>query len=94
MNVGFRDQQLALKWIQQNIQHFGGDPNSVVIHGESAGAWSVAWHLLLPESEPLFLRAIMQVGTLIIYIVACQRGGVSNKPPVLLATARHGLLTR
>jgi carboxylesterase type B len=60
-NYGFLDQQLALRWVQDNISAFGGDPGKVALMGESAGAMSVGLHLLsAPASAPLFRAAIMQ----------------------------------
>jgi carboxylesterase type B len=59
-NYGFQDQQLALRWVRQNIGSFGGDPTRVTIFGESAGAISVGAHLASPISRPLFRNAIME----------------------------------
>ncbi|ESN89863.1 hypothetical protein HELRODRAFT_120724, partial [Helobdella robusta] len=62
-NVGLWDQLLALEWVNTHIHGFNGDPNSVTLFGESAGAVSVSLHLLSPLSWKYFNRAIMQSGT-------------------------------
>nr|KAF6439627.1 acetylcholinesterase (Cartwright blood group) [Rousettus aegyptiacus] len=61
-NVGLLDQRLALQWVQENVAAFGGDPMSVTLFGESAGAASVGMHLLSPPSRGLFHRAVLQSG--------------------------------
>ncbi|KAG2392409.1 hypothetical protein C9374_012661 [Naegleria lovaniensis] len=59
-NFALKDQRLALKWVQKFISAFGGNPNSVTIFGESAGAGSVTALLMNKESWPLFHKAILQ----------------------------------
>lgn len=61
--MGLRDQRLALKWIQENINRFGGDCNNVTIFGESSGASSCHYHILSKESKGLFHKAILQSGS-------------------------------
>eukprot|EP01029_Cantina_marsupialis_P022146 TRINITY_DN53920_c0_g1_i1.p1 TRINITY_DN53920_c0_g1~~TRINITY_DN53920_c0_g1_i1.p1 ORF type:complete len:521 (-),score=133.39 TRINITY_DN53920_c0_g1_i1:274-1836(-) len=67
-NLGMQDQIMALKWIQRNIETFGGDPNNVTIFGESAGAGSVSIHLLMEESWPMFNKAALESGSMSMWI--------------------------
>ncbi|KAF5100855.1 hypothetical protein D0Z03_000734 [Geotrichum reessii] len=67
-NSGLHDQRRALEWVQNNIADFGGNPDRVMIFGESAGAMSVAHHLVAYNGDntyngkPLFHSAILQSG--------------------------------
>uniref|UniRef100_A0A8D2FY13 Carboxylic ester hydrolase n=2 Tax=Theropithecus gelada TaxID=9565 RepID=A0A8D2FY13_THEGE len=65
-NWAFKDQVAALSWVQKNIEFFGGDPSSVTIFGESAGAISVSSLILSPMAEGLFHKAVMESGVAII----------------------------
>ncbi|WP_227870616.1 carboxylesterase/lipase family protein [Orrella marina] len=54
------DQLLAMKWVQDNISEFGGDPDNITLAGESAGGASVCMHLMTPErTQGLFHKAII-----------------------------------
>uniref|UniRef100_A0A1B6JWT5 Carboxylic ester hydrolase n=2 Tax=Homalodisca liturata TaxID=320908 RepID=A0A1B6JWT5_9HEMI len=61
-NAGLFDQLMALQWVHDNINFFGGNPHNVTLFGESAGAVSVSLHLLSPLSRNLFSQAIMESG--------------------------------
>ncbi|XP_053406727.1 cholinesterase 1-like [Mercenaria mercenaria] len=62
-NMGLWDQQMALKWVNKNIESFGGDKDRVTIFGQSAGAISVGLHALYPKNEGLFQNVIAESGS-------------------------------
>lgn len=57
-NWGLKDQQLALRWVKQNIRALGGDPDRVTLVGQSAGGVSVHTHVAARSSKGLFHRAV------------------------------------
>ncbi|CAG9791742.1 unnamed protein product [Diatraea saccharalis] len=61
-NQGLKDQLLALRWIKDNIEAFGGDPDKMTLFGESAGGIAVDFHILSPQ-EKIFHKAIIQSAT-------------------------------
>ncbi|XP_072302632.1 neuroligin-2b isoform X1 [Eucyclogobius newberryi] len=64
-NYGLLDQIQALRWLKENIGHFGGDPERITIFGSGAGAACVNLLILSHHSEGLFQRAIAQSGSAI-----------------------------
>jgi carboxylesterase type B len=62
-NLGLFDQQLALRWVHENIGAFGGNPDNVTIFGISAGATSVSFHTIQPNSSTHFQRAVAMSGS-------------------------------
>lgn len=59
-NLGLLDQLEAFRWVQRNIQAFGGDPRRVTAFGQSAGGDAIAHLMATPEAPTLFQRAIIQ----------------------------------
>jgi para-nitrobenzyl esterase len=77
-NYGLMDQAAALKWIEKNIQQFGGDPGNITIFGQSAGAGSVQSLCASPLSKNMISKAISMSG-----------GGLNTtRPGILLDTAQ------
>ncbi|XP_046753939.1 juvenile hormone esterase-like [Diprion similis] len=62
-NWGLKDQVLALKWVQNNIAYFGGDPDQITLFGQSAGGASVQLHALSDLTTGLFHKYISQSGS-------------------------------
>jgi para-nitrobenzyl esterase len=60
--AGMLDAVLALEWVRDNIEAFGGDPSNVTVFGESGGGAKVSTLLALPSAEGLFHRAVIQSG--------------------------------
>uniref|UniRef100_A0A0W0FR75 Carboxylic ester hydrolase n=1 Tax=Moniliophthora roreri TaxID=221103 RepID=A0A0W0FR75_MONRR len=64
LNLGLKDQILAMQWVHDNIHYFGGDPDQVTLFGLSAGAHSIGHHLMNYNltSPSLFHRVIIESG--------------------------------
>jgi para-nitrobenzyl esterase len=63
VNLGMQDLVAALKWVNQNIENFGGDPERVTIDGQSGGGGKVSTLMGMPSAKGLFHRAIIQSGS-------------------------------
>lgn len=59
-NLGILDQIAALRWVRDNIESFGGDPQNVTLFGESVGATSVGILMVAPAAQGLFQKAILE----------------------------------
>lgn len=78
-NYALMDQALALKWIHDNIARFGGDPDKVLIMGQSAGARSVSLQMFNPAARGLFRAAVMSSGCN--FVAEGTRGGAMMTLP-------------
>jgi para-nitrobenzyl esterase len=64
-NVGMIDLVLSLEWVRDNIANFGGDPQSVMIFGQSGGGGKVNTLMAMPSAKGLFQRAAVQSGSIL-----------------------------
>jgi para-nitrobenzyl esterase len=61
-NVGMLDNVAVLEWVRDNIANFGGDPNNVMIFGQSGGGGKVSHLMVMPAAKGLFHRAAVESG--------------------------------
>ncbi|POH63554.1 MULTISPECIES: carboxylesterase/lipase family protein [Cryobacterium] len=92
LNRGVLDWLLALAWVRDNIQVFGGDPARVTIAGQSAGGGAVLTLLTMPRAQPLFALAIVISGVAT-YLVPDQAERTGRRLAALagVAPTRAGL---
>lgn len=62
-NVGMQDIVLALEWVRENIEAFGGDPNRVTVFGQSGGGGKTSTLMGMPAAKGLFHRAVAMSGS-------------------------------
>jgi para-nitrobenzyl esterase len=62
-NAGMLDLVLALEWVRDNIERFGGDPGNVLIFGQSGGGSKVSTLMAMPSAKGLFHKAVVQSGS-------------------------------
>ena len=61
--VGMLDLVAALEWVRDNISNFGGDPENVLIFGQSGGGAKVSTLMVMPSAKGLFHKALVQSGS-------------------------------
>ena len=90
-NPGLADLVLGLQWVRENIENFGGDPERVMIWGQSGGGWKVSALLALPAARGLFSSAVVQSGSLTRFQERDAAAAVAEGFIAALGLTRHNL---
>ncbi|MDH3371743.1 MAG: carboxylesterase family protein [Gammaproteobacteria bacterium] len=77
-NTGMADIETALRWIQENVEVFGGDPDNVTIFGQSGGSGKVVHLMHMPSAEGLFHKAIAQSSGRAGYLTAAESARIAE----------------
>ena len=85
-NAGLWDLVAALKWVKENIDQFGGDPNNVTIFGQSGGGGKVTCLMNAPVAKGLFQKGIVQSGS---YITAFAEKSISQRVAAAVLDVLH-----
>lgn len=85
-NMGLKDQHLAIKWVKDNIESFGGDSNRITIFGESAGGASVGYQTMNAESKKNFNQIFMMSSTPLNYYAQMKS---NNHSEMMIEMARR-----
>jgi len=78
-NLGLKDQAMAIKWVSDNIEEFGGDPQKITIFGQSVGAVAVQYHMTHPETKKLLFAGISMSGSMLSAWAFAPPGAVKEK---------------
>ncbi|KIW25231.1 uncharacterized protein PV07_08427 [Cladophialophora immunda] len=62
-NLALRDCRLALEWVRDNIEAFGGDPTRITMFGQSQGAWIISWYAYAFPNDPIAQAFIQESGS-------------------------------
>ncbi|OAP54757.1 hypothetical protein AYL99_11205 [Fonsecaea erecta] len=62
-NLALRDSRLALEWVRDNIEAFGGDPERITMFGQSQGAWIISWYAYAFPTDPIANAFIQESGS-------------------------------